>query len=594
MEKSFLKIFFFSKQFNVLCNIVVCLMCLQPMTSADPPKGKHQQQPLMFKSWPPSRNSPYRSNNLMVHLRGSGSANVPSRVAAPGMFIKTGSPFRFAFPSRMNERQKGSLGSPSTHVYFKSGHPPQSAALKRPYGAHLSSPGVFKFSTPAHKTAIKFQSPPQIPVKSKPEYIYEKVNVPNYSDRYNIGSDGAIHTIPAPNLSLKDGAPIPEVTVNNLNLNNQFDSDLSQFSAHGFALENPSQPIQPSHHSFSLENPIQSHQYQVRENINDLTFKNPHTGQQTYYAPDSDPSLRTQNVRLIDDPLSIPSDGKPKPNDVLYHQSLDFSSSPLIQGPQYAVDPYGFPVSTQPQLQQYHLLQNTMMKQGMPLASLNPTYLVMQSNNLLGQHQQHLTSQLFRPENGYIDTAHVTSQPGPATYSSFDYTKPQQVASLGQIYSAQQDQLHQNILSSTPTPSTITTFIHHHDGEASQSNPTFTQQHEPKPSNYQYSPQHFIDLPDENLSQSDIHNLLNYNDMYQEYINHRQLENDVILREAQEKLQKKLSIQHQQEQNNYDLHQLVQQEKFNPLRIVVPDDDQGVSHINLITISAILLTISFH
>lgn len=554
-------------------------MCFQHAI-AEQPKTKHHHQPLVYKNWPPNRNSAaFRSNGLMVHLRGAGSSNIPSRVSPPGMFIKTGSPFRFAIPSRMNERPKGSLGSPSTHVYFKSGSSPQAAALKRPFTSQLMSPGVFKFSSPAHKTAIKFQSAPHIPLKSKPDYVYEKVNVPNYSDstRYNIGSDGAIHTIPAPNLSLKNGEPIPELTVNNLNLNNQFDSDLSQFSAQGFALEKPSQPIQSHHHGYSLENAIQSNQYQVRENINDLTFKNQQTGHQTYYAPDSDPSLRTPNVRLVDDPLSVPSDGKPKPNDILYHQSLDFSSSPLIQSPHYAVDPYGFPVTAQPQLQQYHLLQNTMMKQGMPLASLNPTYLVMQSNNLLGQHQQHLTSQLFRPENGYIDTS-VTSQP--VTYNSFDYSKPQQVASLGQIYSAQQDQLHQEYTSSTPAPTTITTFIHHHGGEATQNHPTFTQVLEPKPSNYQYSPQNFIDLPDEHLSQSDIQNLLNYNDMYQEYINHRQLENDVILREAQEKLQNKLNLQQQQEQNTYDLHQLVQQEKYNPLRIVVPDDDQGVSERN--------------
>lgn len=233
-------------------------------------------------------------------------------------------------------------------------------------------------------------------------------------------------------------------------------------------------------------------------------------------------------------------------------------------------------MTSHPQLQQYHLQQNTMMKQGMPLASLNPTYLVVQSNNLLGQHQQHLTPQLFRPENGYIDTS-VTAQPGHATFSAFDYTKPQQAASLGQIYSSQQDQLHQlqNVLSSTQSPTTISSFIH--DGAASQSSPTFTQLLEPKPSNYQYSQQNFIDLPDEHLTQSDIQNLLNYNDMYQDYINHRQMENDLILREAQEKLQDKLNVQHQQQQTAYDLHQLVQQEKYHPLRIVVPDDDQGVN-----------------
>lgn len=311
----------------------------------------------------------------------------------------------------------------------------------------------------------------------------------------------------------------------------------------------------------------------MRENFNDFSYKNTVNNQQAYYAPDNDPSRPTQSLRPVDDPLSIPSNGLPKPSDVLlYQQNLDFGASPLVQAQQYAVEPFGFPVTSQPQLQQYHLQQNTMMKQGM-FPTLNPTYLVMQSNNLLGQHQQHLTSQLFQPQHGYIDTS-VTSQPS----NSFDYTQPQQVASLGQIYSSQQNQEHHDQThqehSSTQSPSTHSTF--HHEAAPSPEDPTYTQVLEPKPSNYQYSHQNFIDLPDEHLSQNDIQNLL-YNDLYQDYISHRQLENDVILREAQQELQEKQKIVKQQTQSAYDLHQLVQQEKYNPLRIVVPDEDQGVS-----------------
>lgn len=301
------------------------------------------------------------------------------------------------------------------------------------------------------------------------------------------------------------------------------------------------------------------------------------TGHQNFYAPDNDPSLRTPNLRPVNDPLSHPSDGKPKPLDVQFHQSLDgYEASALVQ-PQYSTGPFAFPVTSQPQLQQYHLQQNSMMKQGMPLASLNPTYLVMQSNHLLGQHQQHLTPNLFRPENGYVHTS-VTSPPH-VTFNPFEaFSKPQEVASLGQLYSAHQDGLHHQVFPSTQAPSTISTFVRH-EGEASQDNPTFTQVLEPKPSNYQYAQQNFVDLPDEHLTQNDIQNLLNYNGLYQDYVNHRQLENDMILREAQEKLQSKLNMQHQQQQTAYDLHQLVQQEKYNPLRIVVPDDDQEVIYI---------------
>lgn len=205
---------------------------------------KQQPRPLIFKSWPPNRNAGLvRNNGFMFHLRGSGSSNIVSRVPAPGMFIKSGSPIRLAIPGRMNDRPMKSslLSSPSSHVFFNGGFPPQAAALKRPYAAHLTSPGTFKFATQSHKTAIKFQTAPPVPLKVKPEYIYEKVNVPKYPEpvRYNIGSDGAIHTIPAPNLGLKDGEPIPEVTANHLN--SQFDSDLAQFPAHAFAhaLEKP-------------------------------------------------------------------------------------------------------------------------------------------------------------------------------------------------------------------------------------------------------------------------------------------------------------------------------------------------------------------
>lgn len=498
---------------------------------------------------------------MMLQLRGTVASNHASRQPSQGMFFKSSSPFRFAIPTRSNSGANGSLQpSPSNQFFFKVGPPHNSpgVALKRPYASHYNAPGVFKFSTP-HKAAIKFQQAPTVPLKAKPEFFYEKVHVPKYADvaKYNIGSDGAIHTIQAPNLSLNNPQLVPEL--NNNNLNSQFDSDLINFSPQAFAIEKP----------------VQTHQYQVRENINDITFKNPQTGQQTYYAPDNDPSLKTAGIRPVDDPLSVPSDGKPKPSDVLYHQNIEYHSSPLTQHQQYSVDPFGYSTSLQPQLQQYHLKQNTMLKQGLPLASLNPTYLVMQSNNLLGQHQQHLTANLFRPEHGYVDTS-VTAQPSEVSYTSYDdYSSPQQVASLGQIYTAQRHELHQQQSSSTQAPTTAA--VYSHEVAHVDNIPSYAQQLEPQPSHYQHSQQNFIDLPEEHLSQNDIQNLMSYNNMYQDFISHRQVENDLILREAQENLQQKLNHQHQQQQTAFDLHQLVQQEKYHPMRIVVPDEDQQVS-----------------
>ena len=216
--------------------MVICLLCLHH-ASSEPPKPKHHPRPLVFKSWPPpSRNAAnMRAHGMMLKLRGSGSSNIVSRVPAPGMFIKTASPFRFALPAS----RPGSLqSSPSNHIFFKS-NGPQASALKRPYAAHLTSPGVFKFSSPGHKTAIKFQPAPPVPLRSKPEFIYEKVNAPKHPDpvRYTIGSDGAIHTIAAPNLASNDIQTISEVTANHLN--SQFDSDLTKFNAQAFAINKP-------------------------------------------------------------------------------------------------------------------------------------------------------------------------------------------------------------------------------------------------------------------------------------------------------------------------------------------------------------------
>lgn len=98
----------------------------------------------------------------------------------------------------------------------------------------------------------------------------------------------------------------------------------------------------------------------------------------------------------------------------------------------FAVDPFQFPVTSQPQLQQYHHQQSAMMAQGLPLAAYNPTYLVQMSNNLLGQYQQH-QPHLFSPAHGYIDTSSYV-QP---QIVSPPINKNYEVASIGQILTAQ-------------------------------------------------------------------------------------------------------------------------------------------------------------
>lgn len=155
---------------------------------------------------------------MMLQLRGAGSTNIIAKQPAPHMFIKSHGPIvhQIAMPGRLANRPL--KPAPSSHVYFKSGSV-SSAALKKPFTGITPSP-VFKFTSPAQKTAIKFKAAPPISLKNKPEFVYEKVTVPKFAEPV-LGTEAAIHQIAAPNLSL-----------------NQLDSDLTKVSVQAFALGN--------------------------------------------------------------------------------------------------------------------------------------------------------------------------------------------------------------------------------------------------------------------------------------------------------------------------------------------------------------------
>lgn len=203
--------------------LLLMMMMIMVVTCEPPRLMQPHRSPLIFKSWPPMTRSvapqSYRGG-MLLQLRGSGSTNFVSRIPAPNMYIKSHNPLQLAMPMRY-ARPYGSLKpAPSTHIYFKTSPP------KKPYASALtssapSSQPVFKFSSPGHKTAIKFKSPP--PLKSKPEFIFEKVTVPKFAEPI-IANEAAIHQIAAPNLSL-----------------NQLDNDLTKASiqAFGSALEKP-------------------------------------------------------------------------------------------------------------------------------------------------------------------------------------------------------------------------------------------------------------------------------------------------------------------------------------------------------------------
>lgn len=229
-----------------------------------------------------------------------------------------------------------------------------------------------------------------------------------------------------------------------------------------------------------------------------------------------------------------------------------------------------------------------MMEQGMPLHLYNPTYMVQQSNNLFGQHQQHL-GDIYRPENGYIssESAPHSSQ---LVYNAYDYIKPTRpAASAGQIYSSAQDALTelQNLhLASSQlqqlVPSTQPTYQEHSVHEIpDEALPTFAQLIDPK-YNYNQIPDNSVDYNaypqqsyDEFPPQQPIEN--NQVNQFQEFVDQRQNDNDKILQRAQDELFKKQQLVEQHSISAHDLHQqaLVEQFKSTPLRIVVPDEDES-------------------
>ena len=228
-----------------------------------------------------------------------------------------------------------------------------------------------------------------------------------------------------------------------------------------------------------------------------------------------------------------------------------------------------------------------MLNEGMPLHLYNPTYMVQQSNNLFGQHQQHL-GDIYRPENGYIssESAPHSSQ---LVYNAYDYVKPTRpAASAGQIYTAAQDVLTelQNLqLASSQlqqlVPSTQSTYQEHEVLPPDEVLPTFAQLIDPK-YNYNQIPDNTVDYNayqqqsyDDFKPQQPIEN--NQVNQFQEFVDQRQNDNEKILQRAQDELFKKQQLVEQHSISAHDLHQqaLVEQFKSTPLRIVVPDEEES-------------------
>ncbi|XP_049547946.1 putative mediator of RNA polymerase II transcription subunit 26 [Anopheles darlingi] len=373
-------------------------------------------------------------------------------------------------------------------------------SLKRPIKSILSHPSLMKqpllkrpsplaFSgTSASIKHHKFLSSPAGP--STGEIVFEKLKPVCITTKLTAHKDGAIHTIPAPNLGLTKSPKAPnQIRVTSYEDSNKLEIEVKTTKP-TFTAKPPAYQLHPTvsdpssvvvggpykHHAIN-------HQYQVtEEHSNDVTIGDPFSGKKTYFAPDPDPSLPSKTLIPTSDPLSTPSNGKYAPaSDLLlqghHQQQLHYpiqpqtSASAVIQYvnavPQGS---YAIPLATQPQLQQ-HILQQTAMLQEMPVSLYNPTYLVTQSNNLFNTHQQQGAVNLFKPDNHFLGALH-TQTPAPAVlFNSFgNYKNAEPAASTGQILTATQDQLHelQSVVSQIQLNDIHQLHHHHHPHQQQQ------------------------------------------------------------------------------------------------------------------------------
>lgn len=223
---------------------------------------------------------------------------------------------------------------------------------------------------------------PQHVVSQGYDFHINKEPIMNYPTIKQIGEKGPIHTIPAPNLSPADKPKLilegqshhkhayqytkdPELSLNSLN-------GISPGALLG-AQALPLVSVGPSH--------SQQHQYQVTENAESgdhLVQQFPFTGQNNYYAPDSDNNL-IQKLTHYTDSNALATNLKLYPQDMFVspHQFVtNAASAPLSsqdlyqllngipqqqvqqqQQHQQLVDSYGIPLMQQPQLQQHFVQQ---------------------------------------------------------------------------------------------------------------------------------------------------------------------------------------------------------------------------------------------
>uniref|UniRef100_A0A336LB54 CSON006444 protein n=1 Tax=Culicoides sonorensis TaxID=179676 RepID=A0A336LB54_CULSO len=282
--------------------------------------------------------------------------------------------------------------------------------------------------TPIKYEALKIShSQNNVKPKPTPEYNYEKPNVHTTKLQLRLPSDvaaGAIRTIPAPNLSVQDNKI-------------QFFSDNKE----------------PPKNPFKRPNLIP--QYEVEEQSNDVTFKDPYTGKNTLWAPDPDPQYQNVKLKPSTDPLSRPSNYQTLPNDLAAQiaqvQQPQYIASPAQARPVMAAAPVAYVQSQSPYDYQTYAyaympmqasattnagIYQPSMLQGM--APYNPSYLIAQSSQLFNQHQQNLyNKQQQEPSyvqefaqnslnyDPYANAAKLQQQQQQQSYNAYDVASAQ-------------------------------------------------------------------------------------------------------------------------------------------------------------------------
>lgn len=290
------------------------------------------------------------------------------------------------------------------------------------------------------------------------------------------------------------------------------------------------------------------HQYQVRERSHDLTDINQHD------------RLKKQNFNEFSQSSTFyPSNNIVSENDDKEFQSnhkqvLDLAvAASLVQLP------------TNPQ---YVLEQKSILPHA---NAYNPSYLVMQSKNLLSKYQKFWNGQ-FKPENGFIDSF-FTQKPN-QIIQPFIYTKPKFAYTIAQISTSNQH-------STTISPITFNKsniLQNNYENLPSEINSiTISSKLVDENPSYKIQFASDIDVSKQQPQQDEQNQVKEFHNQMDAGTYHgHQLKNDLILKEAEQNLQKKKYQQQQREHSTLDLQKqaIVEQFKDSILRIVVAEESQ--------------------